>query len=62
MDSPEAFLVTTVTRLAIDELRSAAAPRGLHRPWLPEPILTAEADVDPARLVEIASRSRSGCS
>jgi RNA polymerase sigma-70 factor (ECF subfamily) len=43
-----------VTRLAIDELRSARARREVYTgEWLPEPILTAEAD-DPARHAEIA--------
>jgi RNA polymerase sigma-70 factor (TIGR02957 family) len=52
--SPEAYLVTVVTRLGIDELRSARARREVYvGEWLPEPILTAEDD-DPARHVEIA--------
>jgi RNA polymerase sigma-70 factor (TIGR02957 family) len=54
IDSPEAFLTTVVTRLGIDELRSARARREVYvGEWLPEPILTAEED-DPARHVEIA--------
>jgi RNA polymerase sigma-70 factor (TIGR02957 family) len=54
IDSPEAYLVTTVTRLAIDELRSARARREVYMgEWLPEPILTADED-DPARHAEIA--------
>jgi RNA polymerase sigma-70 factor (TIGR02957 family) len=54
IDSPEAYLVTTVTRLAIDELRSARARREVYvGEWLPEPILTAE-DADPERHAEIA--------
>ena len=54
IDSPEAYLVTTVTRLAIDELRSARARREVYvGEWLPEPILTAE-DTDPVRHAEIA--------
>jgi RNA polymerase sigma-70 factor (TIGR02957 family) len=54
IDSPEAYLVTTVTRLAIDELRSARARREVYvGEWLPEPILTAE-DTDPERHAEIA--------
>jgi len=52
--SPEAYLVTVVTRLAIDELRSARARRETYvGDWLPEPIVTAE-DADPARHAEIA--------
>jgi len=43
-----------VTRLGIDELRSARARRETYvGEWLPEPILTAEGD-DPARHAEIA--------
>jgi RNA polymerase sigma-70 factor (ECF subfamily) len=54
IESPEAYLVTVVTRLAIDELRSARARRETYvGEWLPEPILTAE-DTDPARHAEIA--------
>jgi RNA polymerase sigma-70 factor (ECF subfamily) len=54
IESPEAYLVTVVTRLAMDELRSARARRETYvGEWLPEPILTAE-DADPARHAEIA--------
>jgi RNA polymerase sigma-70 factor (TIGR02957 family) len=54
IDSPEAYFVTVVTRLAIDELRSARARREVYTgEWLPEPILTAEEE-DPARHAEIA--------
>ncbi|MGH2956719.1 MAG: RNA polymerase sigma factor SigJ [Solirubrobacterales bacterium] len=54
IESPEAFLTTVVTRLGIDELRSARARREVYvGDWLPEPILTAEED-DPARHAEIA--------
>jgi RNA polymerase sigma-70 factor (TIGR02957 family) len=61
IDSPEAYLVTTVTRLAIDELRSARARREVYvGEWLPEPILTAAEPIltaeetDPERHAEIA--------
>jgi RNA polymerase sigma-70 factor (ECF subfamily) len=54
IESPEGFLVTVVTRLGIDELRSARVRRETYvGEWLPEPILTAEGD-DPARHAEIA--------
>jgi RNA polymerase sigma-70 factor (ECF subfamily) len=54
IDSPEGYLVTIVTRLAIDELRSARARREQYiGEWLPDPILTDE-DSDPARQAEIA--------
>jgi len=52
--SPEGFLVTVVTRLGIDELRSARARRETYvGEWLPEPLLTADGD-DPSRHAEIA--------
>lgn len=38
--SPEAWLVTTVTRLCIDRLRAARAEREHYvGPWLPEPLI-----------------------
>jgi RNA polymerase sigma-70 factor, ECF subfamily len=37
--SPEAFLVTIVTRLCLDRLKSAKAQREIYvGPWLPEPV------------------------
>ena len=42
--SPEAWLVTTVTRLSIDRLRQAKAERETYvGPWLPEPLVNTEA-------------------
>jgi len=39
--SPEAFLVTTTSRLAIDHLRKASTRRETYvGPWLPEPMVT----------------------
>jgi len=39
--TPEAFLVTVTTRLALDRLRSARARREIYvGPWLPEPLVT----------------------
>ncbi len=49
--SPQAFLTTIITRLAINHLNSARVQRETHLgPWLPEPILTADnqAVVSPA--------------
>lgn len=41
IQSPKAFLTTIVTRLAIDQLRSARAKREVYvGMWLPEPVLT----------------------
>jgi len=52
--SPQAFVTTVATRLAIDELRSARARRELYvGEWLPEPIVTDDPE-DPARQAEIA--------
>lgn len=40
--SPEAWLVTAVTRLAIDRLRQAKVEREAYvGPWLPEPLVTS---------------------
>src|ERR671919_2695491 len=39
-ESPKAYLATVTTRLAIDQLRSARARRGVSRgEWLPEPLV-----------------------
>jgi len=54
LQSPEAWLVTVVTRLAIDKLRAAKTQREIYvGDWLPEPIV--EWDVDtPEAIVERA--------
>ena len=53
IDSPKAYLSAVVTRLSIDELRSARARRETYSgEWLPEPLLTDEAAPDPAELAE----------
>jgi RNA polymerase sigma-70 factor, ECF subfamily len=53
--SPKAYLSAIVTRLAIDELRSARARRETYSgQWLPEPLLTDEGEGDPAALAEQA--------
>jgi len=51
---PRAWLLRTVTRLSLDQLRSARSRRECYvGPWLPEPVLTgAAAVVDPLALVE----------
>jgi RNA polymerase sigma-70 factor (ECF subfamily) len=50
IDSPKAYLSTVVTRLSIDELRSARARREVYvGEWLPEPLLTDDTPLlDPA--------------
>jgi len=49
VSSPRAYLATVVTRLSIDQLRSAKARReSYHGPWLPEPIVIEESSEDPA--------------
>jgi RNA polymerase sigma-70 factor (ECF subfamily) len=53
IESPKAWLTTVVTRLAIDQLRSARARRETYvGEWLPEPLLT-NGD-EPAEQVETA--------
>ena len=44
VDSPPAWLTTVVTRIALNQLQSARVTREAYvGPWLPEPILTADA-------------------
>ncbi|MEU5216073.1 RNA polymerase sigma-70 factor [Streptomyces sp. NPDC020807] len=53
-DNTKAFLSTTVTRLAIDVLRSARVRREEYvGPWFPEPLLSDPYE-DPARAAELA--------
>ena len=55
VESPKAYLSAVVTRLAIDELRSARARRETYvGQWLPEPLLTDGGADDPAALAEHA--------
>jgi RNA polymerase sigma-70 factor (ECF subfamily) len=50
---PRAYLVTVVTRLAMDHFRSARVQREHYvGPWLPEPVLNAEAWLGPLETVE----------
>jgi RNA polymerase sigma-70 factor (ECF subfamily) len=54
IESPRAYLATVVTRLGIDELRSARARRETYvGDWLPEPLLTDQRD-DPVVHAEVA--------
>ncbi len=54
VDSPKAYLSATVTRLAIDELRSARRRRETYvGTWLPEPLVT-DGPTDPAAHAEAA--------
>ena len=44
---PEAFLRRTVTRLCLDQLKSARRQRETYLgPWLPDPVVEADADED----------------
>jgi RNA polymerase sigma-70 factor (ECF subfamily) len=54
---PRAFLLTVVSRLALDQLRSARVKREAYAgPWLPEPVMTAEAGpLDTAELRDTVS-------
>lgn len=53
VDNPEAYLVSTITRLAIDLGRSAARRREYVGPYLPEPVLGRHDD-DPEQSAELA--------
>jgi RNA polymerase sigma-70 factor (ECF subfamily) len=50
---PIAFLTTVVSRLALDQLRSAQSRReAYYGPWLPEPVLTDNARLGPLETAE----------
>jgi RNA polymerase sigma-70 factor (ECF subfamily) len=52
IESPRAYLSTVVSRLSLDQLRSARVRRETYvGEWLPEPLIT---DDDPARKAEMA--------
>src|SRR3954467_5945469 len=54
IESPRAYLSTVVSRLALDQLRSATHRRETYvGEWLPEPLLTSAAEA-PARRAETA--------
>jgi RNA polymerase sigma-70 factor (TIGR02957 family) len=54
IESPRAYISTVVTRLGIDQLRSARRRRETYYgDWLPEPLITDDED-DPARQAETA--------
>jgi RNA polymerase sigma-70 factor (TIGR02957 family) len=54
IESPRAYLATVVTRIGIDQLRSARVRRETYvGEWLPEPLVTSSED-DPARRAEMA--------
>jgi RNA polymerase sigma-70 factor (ECF subfamily) len=55
IETPEAWLVTIVTRLSIDRLRKASRERETYiGPWLPEPLVISEAPT-PEEELELAS-------
>jgi RNA polymerase sigma factor (sigma-70 family) len=54
--SPRAYIVTLVTRLAIDQLRSARARRERYvGEWLPEPLVTGPTPAEHAETVDSLS-------
>jgi RNA polymerase sigma-70 factor (ECF subfamily) len=54
IESPRAYLATVISRLSLDQLRSARVRRETYvGQWLPEPLLTSS-DEDPARKAEMA--------
>lgn len=60
LDSPRAWLATVVTRICVDQLRSARARRETYPgPWLAEPIRTDRDDavVQPIALEDVESLS-----
>jgi RNA polymerase sigma factor (sigma-70 family) len=60
LESPQAFLATTTTRLAIDHLRSARVRRESYvGTWLPEP-LVADTGPGPAERLTCAGRPDRG--
>src|SRR5215210_3509339 len=47
VEHPKAFVATVVTRLSIDELRSARVRRETYvGPWLPDPVVTSDSRPD----------------
>lgn len=55
IETPEAWLVTVVTRLSIDCLRKASSERETYiGPWLPEPLIISDAP-SPEEELELAS-------
>src|SRR5262249_28480989 len=53
--SPKAFLATIVTRLCIDQLRSARTQRECYvGPWLPEPVVTEGTTLEMAESLTMA--------
>lgn len=55
IESPGAWLTTVVTRLCLDQLKSARARRETYvGPWLPEPVPTADAPLEPLDLESIS--------
>ena len=56
VETPEAWLVTVVTRLSIDRLRKASSERETYiGPWLPEPMITTPSPQDDAELASSLS-------
>src|SRR5687767_12966225 len=56
IETPEAWLVTVVTRLSIDRLRKASTERETYiGPWLPEPMITSPSPQDDAELASSLS-------
>jgi RNA polymerase sigma-70 factor, ECF subfamily len=54
VESPKAYLSAVVTRLCIDQLRSAQSQRETYLgPWLPEPLMTEPED-NPANAVTLS--------
>ena len=53
IDNPRAWLSKATTRLCLDRLKSARVQRETYvGPWLPEPVIEPEAEVDPTELAQ----------
>ncbi|MCW2606179.1 MAG: polymerase sigma-70 factor [Frankiales bacterium] len=62
VEQPAAWLRTVVTRLCLDELRSARRRREAYvGPWLPEPVQTADGALGPLETAELRDSLSLGC-
>src|SRR4030095_14814566 len=60
IEAPRAYLSTVVSRLSLDQLRSARVQREVYvGEWLPEPLVDG-ADDDPARRAERGDSASAG--
>jgi RNA polymerase sigma-70 factor (ECF subfamily) len=61
IERPEAWLTTVVSRIALDQLKSARHRREAYvGPWLPEPVLTPDDADDPSELAAMSDTLTTG--